>query len=324
MRPRRRCRGAGSLHDDGRRRRAHRLGDARRAALHGRGPLPLHQQAHEVAERAAARAPGGGRSRPRGTPPRRAARRAAPRAPPARAPARTPGPPRRAGPARPAIWTMRAKARSSERKPACWSGASASTTAATVTSGRSCPFATICVPSRIAAPGPANSSSSRADRPARATRSTRPSARAAPRARAAPAPARPPGPPCPAARSPRRRSAGTRRGTRSSRPQWWQTRRRGPSWCTRATSQSGQRAIHPHSRQSAMSEKPRRSRGRWPSRRAAAASCNAAARGARSVRSPGGACRRSPRAGSGEPSARRGRVSRGSACQVSGRGVALP
>ncbi len=60
---------------------------------------------------------------------------------------------------------MRANARSSERNPANWRGASASTTPATVTSGRSCPFATIWVPSRIAAPGWANSASRRATAP---------------------------------------------------------------------------------------------------------------------------------------------------------------
>ena len=55
--------------------------------------------------------------------------RAGPPGRPARRPGRSPGrgSPRR--PARPASWTIRAKARSSERKPANWRGASASTTA---------------------------------------------------------------------------------------------------------------------------------------------------------------------------------------------------
>ena len=113
-------------------------------------------------------------------------------------------------------------------------------------------------------------------------------------------------------------------GTRSSRPQWWHTSRAGPSWWTRATSQSGQRAIQPHSRQSAMSEKPRRVARTMALSPRSIASWRAEASGRETGPAP---CRRMSTisaVGSGEPSARAGRVRRGSALQVSGRGVALP
>ncbi len=152
---------------------------------------------------------------------------------------------------------MRSKARSSERKPACCSGASASTAAATVTSGRSWPLATIWVPRRMAAPGRANSPSRRrtAPRPEALEPSIR-TRRAAGTSRASAASS--PCEPEPWRATPAAPHDGHTPGTGRVRPQWWQTSRRGASCCTRATSQPGQRAIHPHSRQSAISANPRR------------------------------------------------------------------
>ena len=308
MRPRRRCSGAGPCTHDG---RAPPRASPRRCPPRS---APRRRRASPSTTRRTRWLNGGSPcARRRAISPSRNSSTAcrAPelhrRAPRARGPARTPGPASPRRPARPAIWTMRAKARSSERKPACWRGASASTTAATVTSGRSCPFATICVPSRIAGAGPRELLEQARHRAARRTRST-PSmrtSRAAGTSRASAA-LDPLGPGALARRSPRRRSAGTRRAPRSSRPQWWQTRRARAvvvhqgDVAVGAARDPPALAAEGHEREAAPGGQHDR-----PSRPAAAASCSAARERPRDrARRPGGACRRSPPRGSGEPSAR--------------------
>ena len=184
-------------------------------------------------------------------------------------------------------------------------------------------MATIWVPSRIAGPGAANSASSRATAPrpealepsirTRRARGTR-------RASAASTP----WDPVPCRTTSVLAHTGQTPATGSSRPQWWQASRVGAECCTRATSQSGHRAIHPHSRQSAISEKPRRLASTTAFSPRIAASCSAAARGRETGPAPCVRMSTISTAGSREPSARTGSVSRRSAFQASGRGVALP
>ena len=57
-------------------------------------------------------------------------------------------PPRALRPARPLTWVTRLKQRSAARKSGWWRARSALSTPTRVTSGKSSPFATICVPSR--------------------------------------------------------------------------------------------------------------------------------------------------------------------------------
>ena len=90
------------------------------------------------------------------------------------------------------------------------------------------------------------------------------------------------------------------------------------------TSQSGHRAIHPHSRHSVVREKPRRFSSTMAFSPRSPASCSAFASG----REMGPACwvRMSTTSTGGRvaPSARSASVMRSSACHASGRGVADP
>ena len=128
--------------------------DAERRARLGAGDDGRDEVAERRIARAprAARAPARGIRRRRGGPRRRAGSRPAGRS----ARARRPGASR---PLRPASWVTSWNVRSSARKSGNARPVSASTTAATATPGKWCPFATICVPMSAAAREAANRSS---------------------------------------------------------------------------------------------------------------------------------------------------------------------
>ena len=222
---------------------------------------------------------------------------------------------------------MSAKARSSERKPACWSGRVGVDDRGDGHVGQVVPLgdhlgAQQDRRARAGRTRPAGGPRRRAREALEPSMRTSRAGRHQPRERAP----RPPALPAPAARCRRRCSAGRRRAPRSSCPQWWHTRRRGAVVVDEGdVAVAGSARSTRTSRQRAISEKPRRlartiafspRSGRLVQRR-----------GERPRDGPGPlacACPRSPPGGSGEPSARPAGVSRGSACQVSGRGVALP
>ena len=202
-------------------------------------------------------APRGGRARRPRSP---ACRAATPPRSPAR-PARWSGRARarRAARARrgPASWAISANVRSSARKSGKRRVESASSTTPSVTSGKSWPLATICVPSSSPRGAASNRASSRgtASLVARRVgvepehRDVERLGRAPPRsARCPPRSARPP--------ASRRRRSG--RGTRSRWPQWWQAIAPCARCSTSATSHCGHSQTFPHVRQVRKFDQPRR------------------------------------------------------------------
>src|ERR1700761_5918617 len=166
-------------------------------------------------------------------------------------------PPAAPRPERPANWATIAKVRSSARKSGKRRVASASRIALSVTSGKSWPLATICVPTRTALAASPNSARIRAWAPRLAvvSESSRNTGIGASRAvssssiSSVPAPAR---------ASVVEEQTGQARGARSEWLQWWQTRRPDSRWTISETSQLGQPQWCPQERQVSQGAKPRR------------------------------------------------------------------